>query len=83
MKKSRYTECQILSILKQNEAGVSVLDLGREHGRSNATFYKWQSKFGGMNALLMKRMKEHEHENRRLNYWPHSGFGLTILNVRI
>ena len=66
MKKSRYTDSQILLILKQNEAGSQVPDLCREHGMSNATFYKWRSKFGGMDASLMKRMKELEDENRRL-----------------
>ena len=66
MKKSRYTDSQILSILKQNETGALVPDLCREHGMSNATFYKWRSKFGGMDASLMKRMKELEDENRRL-----------------
>jgi putative transposase len=66
MKKSRYTDSQILSILKQNESGVSVADLCREHGMSNAAFYQWRSKFGGMDASLMKRMKELEDENRRL-----------------
>jgi putative transposase len=66
MKKSRYTDSQILSILKQNEAGATVPDLCREHGMSTATFYKWRSKYGGMDASLMKRMKELEDENRRL-----------------
>ena len=66
MKKSRYTDSQILSILKQNESGVSVPVLCREHGMSSATFYKWRAKFGGMDASLMKRMKELESENRRL-----------------
>ena len=66
MKKSRYTDSQILSILKQNESGVSVTNLCREHGMSNAAFYQWRSKFGGMDASLMKRMKELEDENRRL-----------------
>jgi len=66
MKKSRYTDSQILSILKQNEAGSTVPDLCREHGMSDATFYKWRSKFGGMDASLMKRMKELEDENCRL-----------------
>jgi len=66
MKKSRYTDSQIPSILKQNEAGSTVSDLCREHGMSNAKFYKWRSKFGGMDASLMKRMKELEDENRRL-----------------
>jgi len=66
MKKSRYTDSQILAILKQNETGTSVSDLCREHGMSDATFYKWRSRFGGMDASLMKRMKELEDENRRL-----------------
>lgn len=66
MKKSRYANSQILAILKQNEAGISVPDLCREHGMSDATFYKWCSKFGGMVASLMKRMKKLEDENRRL-----------------
>ena len=66
MKKSRYTDSQILAILKQNEAGAKVADLCREHGMSNATFYKWRAKYGGMDASLMKRLKELEEENRRL-----------------
>lgn len=66
MKKSRYTDSQIMAILKQNEEGAKVADLCREHGMSEATFYKWRSKFGGMDASLMKRMKELEEENRRL-----------------
>ncbi len=66
MKKSRFTDSQILNILKQNESGTSVPDLCREHGMSNATFYKWRAKYGGMDASLMKRMKELEDENRRL-----------------
>ena len=66
MKKSRYTDSQIIAILKQAEAGTPVPELFREHGMSDATFYKWRSKFGGMDASLMKRMKELEEENRRL-----------------
>jgi putative transposase len=66
MKKSRYTDSQILAIIKQNEAGTPVTELCREHGMSDATFYKWRAKFGGMDASLMKRMKELEDENRRL-----------------
>ncbi len=66
MKKSRYTDSQILAILKQNEAGTSVADLCREYGMSDATFYNWRSKYGGMDASLMKRLKELEQENRRL-----------------
>lgn len=66
MKKSRYTDSQILSILKQAENGISVADLCREHGMSTAMFYRWRSKFGGMDLSLMKRMKELEAENARL-----------------
>ncbi len=66
MKKSRFTDSQILSILKQNKSGMSVPDLCREHGMSNASFYQWRSKYSGMDASLMKRMKELEDENRRL-----------------
>ena len=66
MKKSRFTDGQILAILKQAEAGVAVPDLCREHGISSATFYKWRAKFGGMDASLMARLKELEEENRRL-----------------
>lgn len=66
MKASRFTDSQILAILKQNEAGVSAADLCREHGMSQASFYKWRAKFGGMDASLMKRMKELEAENQRL-----------------
>ena len=66
MKKSKFSDSQILSILKQNESGISVVDLCREHGISSASFYKWRSKFGGMDASMMKRMKELESENTRL-----------------
>jgi len=66
VKTSRYTDSQILAILKQAEAGAPVPQLCREHGMSSATFYKWRSKYGGMDASLMARMKELEEENRRL-----------------
>lgn len=66
MKKSRYTDSQIIAILKQNEAGTSVADLCREHGMSQASFYKWRSKYGGMDASLMKEMRELKAENSRL-----------------
>lgn len=66
MRKSRYSDSQILAILKQNESGVPVADLCREHGMSSAQFYKWRAKFGGMDASMMKRLKELEDENRRL-----------------
>ena len=66
MKKSRFTDSQILGFLKQNESGVPVPELCRQHGFSSAMFYKWRSKFGGMDASMMGRLKELEDENRRL-----------------
>jgi len=66
MRSSKFSNNQILAILKQNEDGISVSDLCREHGMSSATLYKWRAKFGGMDASLMKRMKELETENKRL-----------------
>lgn len=66
MKKPRLSESQILAILKQSEEGIPVADLCREHGMSQASFYKWRAKYGGMDASMMKRMKELEEENRRL-----------------
>lgn len=66
MKKSRFSESQIIGILKEAESGVPVAELCRKHGMSDATFYNWRAKYGGMDASLMKRMKELEDENRRL-----------------
>lgn len=66
MKKSRFTDSQIMAILKQNEAGIKVPDLCREHGMSSATFYKWRSKYGGMDASMISRLKELEAENLKL-----------------
>ena len=66
MKKSKYSDAQIMSILKQAESGVPVADLCREHGMSSASSYKWRAKYGGMDASLMARMKELDEENRRL-----------------
>jgi len=66
MRKSLYTDNQILAILKQNESGIPVPELCREHGMSSAQFYKWRAKFGGMDASMMKRLKELEDENKRL-----------------
>lgn len=66
MRKSKFSDSQIMAMIKQNEAGVSVPDLCREHGMSSAQFYKWRAKFGGMDALMMKRLKELEDENKRL-----------------
>jgi len=66
MKKSKYSDSQIMAILKQAEAGSPVPELCREHGMSSASFYKWSSKYGGMDASMMARLKELEDENRRL-----------------
>jgi putative transposase len=66
MKKSKYSDSQVMAILKQAEAGSPVPELCREHGMSSATFYKWRSKYGGMDASMMSRLKELEDENRRL-----------------
>jgi len=66
MKKSRFTDSQIVAILKQAEAGTPVADLCREDGMSSASFYQWRSKYGGMDASLMRRLKELEAENARL-----------------
>ncbi len=66
MKTSRFTDSQIMAILNQAEAGSPVPELCREHGMSSATFYKWRSKYGGMDASMMSRLKELEDENRRL-----------------
>ena len=66
MKRSRYTDSQIMAILKQAETGTPVPELCREHGMSSATFYKWRAKYGGMDASMMSRLKELEAENQRL-----------------
>ena len=66
MRKSRFTDSQIMAVLKRAEAGEAVAELCREAGVSTATFYKWRSKFGGMDVSMMARMKELEDENRRL-----------------
>ena len=66
MKRSKFTETQIISSLKAVEAGRSVRDVCREHEVSDATYYKWKSKYGGMQASDIKRLRELEEENRRL-----------------
>ncbi|AHV94180.1 transposase [Bordetella holmesii] len=66
MKKSRFTDSQIIEAIKRAEAGLAVPELCRELGISSATFYKWRSKFGGMDVSMMSRMKELEAENARL-----------------
>ena len=66
MKKSKFSESQIVSILKEAEAGVSLEDLIRQHGFSKASFYKWKAKYSGISVSELKRLKELEEENRRL-----------------
>ena len=66
MKKSKFSETQIVSILKQGDAGVPVKDLCRQAGISPATYYQWKSRYGGMDASDLKRVKELEAENSRL-----------------
>ena len=66
MKKTRFTEAQIVMVLKQHEAGSKVIDLCRELGISDATFYNWKAKYGGMEVNDVKRIKSLEEENSRL-----------------
>ena len=66
MKRKRFTDSQIVKILKEAEAGVPVTDLCRKYGFSSSTFYKWKAKYGGMDAPALRRLKELEEENRRL-----------------
>ena len=66
MKRSRFTESQIVRILKEVEGGRMVKDVCREYGMSDATYYKWKAKYGGMEVSDVKRLKELEKENRRL-----------------
>ena len=66
MKKSRFTETQIVAILNEADAGMPVKEICRKHGISDATYYNWKSKYGGMSASDLKRMKEIEHELSQL-----------------
>ena len=66
MKKSKFSESQIVNILKEAEEGVSLEDLIRQHGFSKASFYKWKGKYSGMSVSELKRLRELEEENRRL-----------------
>ena len=66
MKKSKFTESQIIKIVNEADAGVPVPDVCRKHGISTSTFYKWRAKYGGLDASELKRLRELEDENRRL-----------------
>jgi putative transposase len=66
MKKTRFTENQIIAILKEGEAGIQVKEICRKHGISDATYYNWRSKYGGMSASDLKRLKETEQELSQL-----------------
>ena len=68
MKKVRYSEEQIISILKEGEAGISVTELCRKHGISDQTYYNWKAKYGGMTASDARKLKQLEDENRRLKH---------------
>ena len=66
MKKTKFTEQQIISILKQHEAGIKAQDICRDNGISQATFFNWKAKYGGLDAKQLRRLKELEEENSRL-----------------
>ena len=66
MKRKRFTEEQIIGVLKEHEAGVKTADLCRKHGVSSATFFKWKAKYGGMDVSDARKLKALEDENRKL-----------------
>jgi len=68
MKKTRFTEEQIIAVLKEAETGVKIADLCRKHGISDVTFYKWRSKYGGLEISEARRLKSLEEENRKLKH---------------
>jgi putative transposase len=72
MKRTKFSETQIVNILKEAEAGIPVTELSRKHGFSQSAFYKWKAKYSGMDTSALERMKELEEENRRLKQmWDH------------
>jgi Transposase/Putative transposase len=82
MKTSRYTDSQIMAILKQGEAGTPAPALCREHGMSSATYYKWRTNYGGMDVSLITRLKELEAENSRLKKKMYTDVQLDALILR-
>lgn len=78
MRKTRYTESQIVKTLKEVEGGRNVKDMCREYGISEATYYNWKSKYGGMEASGIKRLKELEEENQRLKQMYPKGINMRI-----
>jgi putative transposase len=68
MKRSRFTEAQVIGILKEGEAGAKAADLARKHGISEHTFYRWKAKYGGMTVNEAQRLRQLEDENRRLKH---------------
>ena len=71
MKRARFTEEQIIGVLKENEAGAKTAKLARKHGASEATLYNWKAKFGGINVSEAKRLMQLEDESIRLRQWGH------------
>ena len=68
MKKSRFSEEQIVKIIRENEAGIPISELERKYQISSATFYKWKSRYGGMDTSQLRRLRELESENSRLKH---------------
>ena len=84
MRKSKFTESQIVGILGEGESGLPVADVCRKHGISNATYYQWKSKYAGVSASELKRIKDLEAENSKLKrMWAAAGFIDTLLRCEM